>query len=137
MQPPLGQCVPPISLRCCARAPRGRRRGRDREVRRRADPWRYGCSPAARVCWRCTQGGRVDHSDVVAVLDDLEQLSLVKRAADPAGRRRNIVSITRAGSKRLRQLHDVIADVQSQLLAPLSATDREQFTRMLRQVIDG
>lgn len=83
------------------------------------------------------RGTSVDRSDVVAVLDDLERLGLVNRAADPDDRRRNIVSITRAGSKQLRKLDQVLADVQSQLLAPLSATDRERFIRLLRQVIDG
>jgi DNA-binding MarR family transcriptional regulator len=83
------------------------------------------------------RGTSVDRSDVVAVLDELERRGLVKRAADPNDRRRNIVSITRAGSKRLDALDDVIADIQAQLLAPLPPADRKQFTKLLRQVING
>jgi DNA-binding MarR family transcriptional regulator len=83
------------------------------------------------------RGTSVDRSDVVAVLDELQHRDLVKRAADPSDRRRNIVSITRAGSKQLHALDDVLAGIQAQLLAPLSPTDREQFTSLLQQVIDG
>ena len=83
------------------------------------------------------RGTSVDRSDVVAVLDELQDRGLIERAADPNDRRRNIVSITRAGTKRLRALDDVIADIQTQLLAPLSPADREQFTALLRQVIAG
>jgi DNA-binding MarR family transcriptional regulator len=83
------------------------------------------------------RGTSVDRSDVVSVLDELERRGLVSRATDPEDRRRNIVSITRAGSKQLQALDDVIAGIQAQLLAPLSPTDRAQFTRLLRAVIDG
>jgi DNA-binding MarR family transcriptional regulator len=79
----------------------------------------------------------VDRSDVVAVLDELQRRGLVKRATDPNDRRRNIVSITRAGSTRLRALDEVLAGVQAELLAPLSPTDRERLTRLLRRVIDA
>jgi DNA-binding MarR family transcriptional regulator len=79
----------------------------------------------------------VDRSDVVAVLDELQDRGLIKRAADPKDRRRNVVSITRAGSKELDALDEVIQGVQDRLLAPLSATGRRQFTRLLRQVIEG
>lgn len=83
------------------------------------------------------RGTKVDRSDVVAVLNDLEQQGLVKRAVDPANRTRNIVSITRAGSKRLRELDAVIAGIQERLLAPLSATERDRFLDLLRRVIEG
>jgi DNA-binding MarR family transcriptional regulator len=83
------------------------------------------------------RGTKVDRSDVVAVLNDLEQQRLVKRAVDPANRTRNIVSITRAGSQRLRELDAVIAGVQERLLAPLSPTERDRFLGLLRRVIEG
>lgn len=79
----------------------------------------------------------LDRSDVVAVLDELQKRGLVERATDPSDRRRNVVSITTAGSKQLRMLDDVIAEIQVRLLEPLSATGREQFTRLLRQMADG
>jgi DNA-binding MarR family transcriptional regulator len=83
------------------------------------------------------RGASLDRSDVVAVLDELQQRGLVERATDPRDRRRNIVSITAAGSRQLRAFDDVIAAVQVELLEPLSPTGRKQFTKLLRQMVDG
>lgn len=78
----------------------------------------------------------VDRSDVVAVLGDLEERGLVGRSTNPSNRRRNIVSITAAGSARLRDLDRVVDEVQEQVLAPLSAAERRQLTRLLRKLAD-
>src|SRR5579864_9215858 len=58
----------------------------------------------------------VDPSDVVAMLSELEQRGLVQRTADPSNRRRNIVSITRAGSKQLRALDKVLDQIQERVV---------------------
>ncbi|MBS1845096.1 MAG: winged helix DNA-binding protein [Actinobacteria bacterium] len=46
----------------------------------------------------------LDRSDVVATLAELEAEGLVERAPDPDDGRRRIVSITPAGSRRLKKL---------------------------------
>jgi DNA-binding MarR family transcriptional regulator len=79
----------------------------------------------------------VDRSDVVAVLNELEQRGLIERAVDPSNRRRNIVSITRAGSTQLQLLDRVIDEVQERVLAPLSENERRQLTRLLRKLADA
>jgi DNA-binding MarR family transcriptional regulator len=79
----------------------------------------------------------VDRSDVVSVLTELERLGLAERRVDPDNRRRNIVSITRAGSKQLRALDDVLDEVQERMLAPLSQSDRLQLARLLRKLVDS
>src|SRR4051794_33997126 len=79
----------------------------------------------------------IDRSDVVAILGDLERLGLTARTVDPTNRRRNIVSITRTGSQQLRALDDVIDDVQERVLAPLSADERRQLTKLLRKLVDS
>ena len=76
----------------------------------------------------------VDRSDVVTVLAELERLRLVVREVDPGNRRRNIVSITKAGIKRLQALDKVVDDVQEQVLAPLSQAERRQLTSLLRKL---
>jgi MarR family transcriptional regulator, lower aerobic nicotinate degradation pathway regulator len=83
------------------------------------------------------RGTSVDRSDVVAVLDKLQELGLATREPDPADRRRNIVAITPAGSKQLHQLDAVIADIETRLLSPLPPSEREQFMRLLRLVVQG
>jgi len=79
----------------------------------------------------------VDRSDVVSVLGELERRGLVDRTVDPDNRRRNIVSITRAGSEQLEALDRVIDEVQDQVLAPLSQNERRQLTKLLHKLVDA
>jgi DNA-binding MarR family transcriptional regulator len=79
----------------------------------------------------------VDRSDVVTVLNELEQRGLIERAVDPRNRRRNIVSITRTGSTQLQLLDQVIDEVQERVLAPLSQNERRQLTKLLRKLADA
>jgi DNA-binding MarR family transcriptional regulator len=79
----------------------------------------------------------VDRSDVVTVLGELERLGLIQRSVDPDNRRRNIVSITRAGSDQLAALDRVIDEVQERVLAPLSQNERRQLTKLLRKLVDA
>jgi MarR family transcriptional regulator, lower aerobic nicotinate degradation pathway regulator len=79
----------------------------------------------------------VDRSDVVTVLSELERLGLAQRTVDPDNRRRNVVSITRAGSKQLRALDNVIDEVQERVLAPLSQSERRQLMKLLRKLADA
>jgi MarR family transcriptional regulator, lower aerobic nicotinate degradation pathway regulator len=76
----------------------------------------------------------IDPSDVVAVIGDLEAGKLVTRERDPADARRNVISLTRAGRTELVRLDAVIADIQDRFLAPLSAAERAQLTRILTKL---
>lgn len=76
----------------------------------------------------------IDRSDIVSILGELERLGLVQRAVDPANLRRNIVSITEAGSERLAVLDTVVGEVQERVLAPLSPDERLQLTGLLRKL---
>jgi DNA-binding MarR family transcriptional regulator len=78
----------------------------------------------------------VDRSDVVATVNALERRGLVARAADPADGRRNVISITPAGTRALRSLDSVLADIQDVVLAPLSPRQRRQFVAMLSRLVD-
>jgi MarR family transcriptional regulator, lower aerobic nicotinate degradation pathway regulator len=78
----------------------------------------------------------IDRSDTVAMLNELAERGLVVRQPDPDDRRRNIISITPAGRDRLEQLDAVLADVQAELLAPLSPREREQLVALLGRVFD-
>jgi DNA-binding MarR family transcriptional regulator len=66
----------------------------------------------------------------------LSRDGLVGRRPDVADRRRNVVTITAAGQRRLRALETVLARLQDALLAPLSAPERDQLVTMLRRVVD-
>ncbi|MEU8331826.1 MarR family winged helix-turn-helix transcriptional regulator [Micromonospora sp. NPDC048839] len=78
----------------------------------------------------------IDRSDVVAAVNDLAGRGLVVRAPDPADRRRNVISLTTTGADEAHRLGDTLDRVQRDLLAPLSATEREQLTHLLTRLLD-
>jgi DNA-binding MarR family transcriptional regulator len=78
----------------------------------------------------------IDRSDVVAALNELEDRGLVRRSPDPDDRRRNVVTITAAGRKQLPKLDKVLAGIQEELLAPLSAADRTKLVTLLKRLLE-
>jgi MarR family transcriptional regulator, lower aerobic nicotinate degradation pathway regulator len=77
----------------------------------------------------------MDRSDVVAAVNELADRGLVERAPDPADRRRNVITITRAGAAHLYRLDGLLADVQDELLAPLTPAERAQLIQLLARVL--
>ncbi|MGV9712178.1 MarR family winged helix-turn-helix transcriptional regulator [Gordonia sp. NPDC003424] len=92
----------------------------------------FGAASQADLGRRCA----MDRSDVVAAINELADEGYVERAADPDDRRRNIVSLTRAGGRQLRRLDDGLADAQESLLEPLNRADRETLNRLLTRLLE-
>jgi DNA-binding MarR family transcriptional regulator len=78
---------------------------------------------------------RIYRSDLVAVINELTDRGFVERSADPADRRRNVVTLTRQGRRQLLKLDKLLADLGDEVLAPLTPAEREQFTRMLAVLV--
>ena len=78
----------------------------------------------------------MDRSDVVAAVNELVGRGLADRSPDPADGRRNIITITPAGTAHLRRLEELLDDVQNELLAPLSPAERQQLIRLLTRVLE-
>ena len=83
------------------------------------------------------RGTGIDRSDVTAALVDLEERGLVQRDVNQADRRRNIVSITAAGTSHLEALDSVLDEIQERVLAPLSEDERRQFLALMRRIANG
>jgi DNA-binding MarR family transcriptional regulator len=77
----------------------------------------------------------IDRSDVVAALNELAEWGWIRRDPDPADRRRNVVSLTAAGLARLVQLDDVLASVQDEVTAPLTAAERRTLVDLLSRLV--
>jgi MarR family transcriptional regulator, lower aerobic nicotinate degradation pathway regulator len=75
-----------------------------------------------------------DRSDLVTLLDELEELRLLARRVDPADRRRKIVAITPAGEKQLDAMDQLIYAAEADLLEPLSAAERKTLLALLRRL---
>ena len=74
---------------------------------------------------------RIDASDLVSVLDDLEERGLVHRQRDEADRRRYLVTITTEGAQALRSRLVNMQKVNDILLGALSQEERDQLREML------
>ena len=80
------------------------------------------------------RGVRLDPKDLVGILNDLQSAGLVVREPDPRDRRKNAVSLTERGTRLLQRCEKAARAANEELLAPLSATEREQFTGMLLRI---
>lgn len=75
-------------------------------------------------------------SDMVGVLNELAERGLVERMPDPDDRRRNVITITDQGRRSLGRLDKVLDDLHEELLAPLTAAERDQFVHLLGRLLD-
>lgn len=73
-------------------------------------------------------------SDMTKVVDELAERDLVSRERDPADRRRVVVALTGAGRTTLVTLRDDAAAVQDEVLAPLTAQERDVLHGLLLRV---
>lgn len=76
----------------------------------------------------------LDRSDVHAAVGELVDRGAVTRTADPGDRRRNQIALTRSGRHLLRTLDEVVDDVQQQVLAPLSTSERSTLINLLARI---
>ncbi|MFB7860530.1 MarR family winged helix-turn-helix transcriptional regulator [Streptomyces sp. NPDC056069] len=74
-------------------------------------------------------------SDLVAVLNELEERGHVARTPDPADRRRNVVTLTAQGRRHLKRLDKVLADAQDDLMEPLSVAERALLVSLLERML--
>jgi DNA-binding MarR family transcriptional regulator len=77
----------------------------------------------------------LDRSDVVRWVDDLTAQGLSERTRDPRDRRRNVVSMTEHGRRRLAELDIRLARAQDELLRDLSEEDRRQLVVLLGRIL--
>lgn len=92
----------------------------------------FGPDSQVRIGRRCG----IDQSDMHAMLRELTEQGHVSRTADPQDRRRNLITVTRSGRRRLKELDSALSAVQDDLLKTLSATERDSLAVLLTRVLE-
>ncbi|GAB2630402.1 MarR family winged helix-turn-helix transcriptional regulator [Nocardia goodfellowii] len=91
----------------------------------------FGPDSQVRIGQRCG----IDQSDMHAMLAELVEQGHVARAPDPSDRRRNLITLTRSGRRRLEKLDAALSVVQNDLLDGLSSTERDHLATLLTRVL--
>jgi MarR family transcriptional regulator, lower aerobic nicotinate degradation pathway regulator len=76
-----------------------------------------------------------DRSTIGDVVTRLEKKRLIKRRNGPLDRRTKSLYITPLGRRLLDDIEPAVASTQRLILAPLKASERSSFMRMLKQLV--
>ena len=79
----------------------------------------------------------LDPSNVVGLLNDLEERGLITRQRDPSDRRRHIVALSHAGVAELSATGTQFTDIEDELLKALSPADRAILHDLLARAVGG
>ena len=77
----------------------------------------------------------LDPSNVVGLLNELEERGLVVRQRDPVDRRRHIVSLSEAGASELAATGVQLTGIEEDLLKALSLAERATLRDLLARVV--
>jgi len=77
----------------------------------------------------------LDPSNVVGLLNELEERGLITRRRDPADRRRHIVELSANGQGELACTDARLSQVEDELLSGLSAEERETLYHLLVRAV--
>lgn len=80
---------------------------------------------------------RIDRTNLVGLLNDLEATGLIARRRSSEDRRRHIVELTEDGARRLAEAETALTEVEDELLAGLDAEQRETLLALLTQATAG
>jgi DNA-binding MarR family transcriptional regulator len=79
----------------------------------------------------------IDNNSASRIIDELEELGLVRRTPSPSDRRSNLLELTRSGSNKRAKLSDSILGAQDDALSCLSTSERKILLDLLTRVVEA
>jgi len=79
----------------------------------------------------------IDRSTMVSLIDQLESAGIAKRRPSATDRRAREIAITPKGRRLLQQARRLIAQVEDDVLAGLTADERRELLALLRRALDS
>jgi DNA-binding MarR family transcriptional regulator len=76
----------------------------------------------------------LDPTNLVAILNELEQKGFATRRRDPEDRRRHLVEVSKKGMAVIEKVSEVMDGVEAELLDGLEPAEREQLERLLASI---
>lgn len=77
----------------------------------------------------------IDPSDLVGIVDQLENAGYVTRTRDPNDRRRQLLSLTPKGLEARKKLTKIGAKASDDVLAPLTPKERDTLHALLTRIV--
>jgi MarR family transcriptional regulator, lower aerobic nicotinate degradation pathway regulator len=77
----------------------------------------------------------LDRNEVSGIATRLERDGYIDRQADPANRRRNVVTLTDSGRRYLEEIQRHADAAQDELLAGLNPAEREELNALLAKLL--
>jgi DNA-binding MarR family transcriptional regulator len=79
----------------------------------------------------------IDPSNLVGLLNELEDAGLILRRRDRSDRRRGVIELSRKGERALRAVDRALEAVDAEVLATLTPDEREQLHGLLSRAASG
>jgi DNA-binding MarR family transcriptional regulator len=79
----------------------------------------------------------IDRSTMVSLVDQLESAGLARRRPSPSDRRAREIVITPKGRRLLQRARALIAQVEDEVLAALTAAERRDLLTLLRRALES
>jgi DNA-binding MarR family transcriptional regulator len=79
----------------------------------------------------------VDATNLVGVLNGLEDADLIRRRRDRADRRRAIIELSTKGEQVLAKLDRALREIDDEMLATLTGSQRATLGRLLAQAVEN
>jgi DNA-binding MarR family transcriptional regulator len=78
---------------------------------------------------------RLDRTNLVGLLNELEDAKLIERRRSPQDRRRHTVALTTTGTRRLEKVEKVLAGAEEEVLSGLDFEQRVTLHALLQQAM--